>query len=254
MRHTKENARNEIPWNIIPWSHYRTEWKYRCMDGELADVEKRCRSILPYDEHADENGSYTIRSLYFDDYRDTCVRENEAKLQKRYKYRLRYYDNHTEYIRLERKEKYMGRCHKESCVISKEQCVRLMMGEYAQVLWETKQKLLCRFCAEALARGYIPAAIVTYERTIFTEPVTNIRITLDRNISVSNRIDRFLDGDDFRYPVQPSGEHILEIKFDAILPGYIKQIVTGTWRKTNFSKYYLGRLKLQEMGEIKWAR
>lgn len=233
---------------------YRTEWKYRCRDEELAVVALRCRSILPYDEHADENGYYMIHSLYFDDYRDTCVRENEAKLQNRYKYRLRYYGTDTEYIRLERKEKYMGRCHKESCVISREQCMQLMRGDYAKILWHAEQKLLRRFCAEALARGYIPTAIVTYERTIFTEPITNIRITMDRNISVSAQTDRFLDGDDFRYPLQQSGEHVLEIKFDTILPGHIKNIVSGTWRKTNFSKYYLGRLKLQEMGEIKWAQ
>lgn len=235
-------------------NRYRTEWKYRCREEELAAVERRCRSILPYDEHADEKGNYTIHSLYFDDYWDSCVRENEAKLQKRYKYRLRYYDADTAYIRLERKEKYMGRCHKESCVISYEQCVQLMRGEYAYILWHAEQELLRRFSAEALARGYLPTAIVTYERTTFTEPVTNIRITLDRNVAVSNRVDRFLDGDEFRYPVQEAGEHVLEVKFDTMLPGYIKHIVSGTWRKTNFSKYYLGRLKLQEMGEIKWAR
>lgn len=234
---------------------YRTEWKYRCGEEELAAIAGRLDGLLSRDEHAAENGGYTIHSLYFDDYRDTCARENEAKLQWRYKYRLRFYDRDTGFIKLERKEKYGGRCHKESCVISLEQCRGLIAGDMARVLWGAEQKLLRRFCVEALNRYYSPVLIVDYERTIFVEPAANIRITLDRNISVSDKTDAFLTGGYLGYPVQKAGEHILEVKFDSILPGYIKNTVSSAHlSKINFSKYYYGRLKLQEMGGIKWAR
>ena len=79
--------------------------------------------------------------------------------------------------------------------------------------------------------------------------ITNIRITLDENISVSDDVSHFADGDYIRYPIQEKGQHVLEVKFDYILPGYIKHIVTGrNMVQSSFSKYSLGRKTLQKMG------
>ena len=102
-----------------------------------------------------------------------------------------------------------------------------------------------------MTRLFEPKAIVSYERSAYVEEIANVRITLDKNISVSEQFDNFLSGDFMRYPVQERGEHVLEVKFDEILPGYIKSIISNkNLQQSSFSKYYLGRLKLQEMRRI----
>ena len=57
---------------------FRHELKLLCSAQDLAIVRARLKNLLPFDTHAGENGQYTIRSLYFDDYNDSCLRENEA--------------------------------------------------------------------------------------------------------------------------------------------------------------------------------
>ena len=43
----------------------------------------------------------------------------------------------------------------------------------------------------------------------------------------------------------PAGMHILEVKYDELLPDYIAQALdTGRMQQTAFSKYYLGRMAL----------
>lgn len=66
---------------------FRHELKLLCSAQDLAIVRARLKNLLPFDTHAGENGQYTIRSLYFDDYNDSCLRENEAGVDNRRKYR-----------------------------------------------------------------------------------------------------------------------------------------------------------------------
>lgn len=227
---------------------YRNEWKYCCTQRELDTLAERLSAVLERDINADADGKSVVHSLYFDDYRDSCARENEAKIAQRYKYRIRFYGNNTDFLKLEKKEKLYGRCCKTSCVISREQYELIMQGNTNELFWQTDDQLLKRFCMECMLREFRPKAIIDYERFAYVEPVTNIRITIDKNISVSDESEDFLFGRYQRYPLQETGQHVLEVKFDSILPGYIKQIVMSPEiMQTNFSKYYFGRLKLQEM-------
>lgn len=227
---------------------YRNEWKYRVQEADLAVIENRIAAVMALDFHSGQSGNYEIHSLYFDDYKDACAKENEAGVSRRFKYRIRYYGNAPDVLKLERKEKLDGRCHKDSTVITKEICQKILDGRADELYWETDNPLLRRFCAHMMTRLFAPRAIVSYERSAYVEEITNIRITLDKNISVSDNIDAFLSGNFMRYPIQENSEHVLEVKFDDILPGYIKGIITNKCLKqSSFSKYYLGRLKLQEM-------
>lgn len=227
---------------------YRNEWKYRVQEADLAVIENRIAAVMALDFHSGQSGNYEIHSLYFDDYKDACAKENEAGVSRRFKYRIRYYGNAPDVLKLERKEKLDGRCHKDSTVITKEICQKILDGRADELYWETDNPLLRRFCAHMMTRLFAPRAIVSYERSAYVEEITNIRITLDKNISVSDNIDAFLSGNFMRYPIQEKSEHVLEVKFDDILPGYIKGIITNKCLKqSSFSKYYLGRLKLQEM-------
>lgn len=228
---------------------YRNEWKYILPQASLCAIESRLKAILPVDENSDESGIYEIHSLYFDDLYNTSARENDAGISERYKYRIRYYGKDKDFIKLERKEKKNGMCHKDSCRLSLDEYERILSGQCADLIYETDKRLLKEFVAEILTKGYAPKAIVDYERVAFVEPITNVRITIDRNISSADNFDEFLTGDYIRYPLQDKHQHVLEVKFDAILPGYIRNVISDkNLVQTSFSKYYLGRKVLKSMG------
>lgn len=97
-----------------------------------------------------------------------------------------------------------------------------------------------------MTRLFSPKVIIDYERIAYTESVSNIRITLDRNISAANDIQFFLDGSYTKFPLQHENLNILEVKFDQILFGWIRNMLESlNIQQTTFSKYYLGRKRLE---------
>ena len=88
-----------------------------------------------------------------------------------------------------------------------------------------------------------PVVVIEYERTAFTYPLGNVRVTLDRNISYSKDIGDFLEDRMNLTPIQSKGQHVLEVKYDEFIPDYIAQVLElGNLNRTAFSKFYLGEL------------
>ena len=231
---------------VMEIKQFRNEWKFCCSESVLAIIENRLKDVLDIDKNGDLNGKYEIHSLYFDDIKNTCANENEAGISKRFKYRIRYYGSNIDYMKLERKEKYNGRCHKDSCTITLPQYEKIISGDAGALFWETDNPVLKLFCVYCMTKGFSPKAIVDYERCAFVEEISNVRITIDRNISVSGDNDEFLTGNYLRIPIQEKKRHILEVKFDNILPSHIRHLVTNQEIvQTTLSKYYLGRQQLQ---------
>ena len=134
------------------------------------------------------------------------------------------------------------------CDITVRQYQALCSGNVEQLIYETKDPLLKRFCADILTRLFMPRLIVDYERIAYVEPIANIRIMLDKNISASWDTGQFLQGNYIRTPLQPKHQHVLEVKFDDILPGYIKNLTNSAcMQQTMFSKYYFGRQAMEEI-------
>lgn len=205
------------------------------------------KNILEHDSYAGENGLYEIHSLYFDDYKDTCARENVAGEGKRFKYRIRYYGKKSEKLWLEKKEKLNSYCYKRKCALSVYEYQLIIEGNVFDVFWNTKNQLLKEFCVDIVTKRFLPRVIVSYEREAFVEIISNVRITLDYNISASDEIDKFLSGDYFRVPILEKEKHVLEVKFDDVLPSCIKAVLQANiLGQQSFSKYYLGRVALQE--------
>ena len=90
---------------------YRNEWKYNLTNQQLSLLKSRISEVLDLDPHTPKCGKYVIHSLYFDDYKDQSVYTTDSGLSKRFKWRIRFYDEDLDYIVLERKEKIDSRCH-----------------------------------------------------------------------------------------------------------------------------------------------
>ena len=70
----------------------------------------------------------------------------------------------------------------------------------------------------------------------------NVRITFDKNICGTNQVHSFFDEILPAVPVLPKGMHILEVKYDELLPDHIRDVLnTIPLRRLSFSKYYYTR-------------
>lgn len=220
---------------------YRNEIKYLVSETQLVLLENRIRNLIQPDRHAGVDGTYQIRSLYFDDFENTYYRENEMGTDPREKFRIRIYNGDPGRISLELKKKQHSMTQKLSCLLTEEQCRELMAGRplpadpsYPPVL----QKMNLRMKTRLLK----PKVIVEYDRTPFVEKLGNTRVTLDRNIRSSNAVASFLEKRVPARPIMPAGKQILEVKYDEFLPDYLyRNLQLSHLRQTTFSKYYLCR-------------
>lgn len=220
---------------------YRHEYKYLIDSKQMAVLKMRAEGILRRDSHAGPEGSYRIKSLYFDDSTNSCYRENEAGTDPRSKIRIRYYGRNSRSLKLEKKSKVRGMTKKESCILTMEECGLLMRGEIPKISddFSTEKQMLL---TELKIRGLTPRVIVEYQRIPFVAPAGNVRITLDSDIVSSNQVEKFLAESLTRRPVLPTGNSVLEVKFDEFLPSYIKEtLFLDSLQWTSFSKYYLCR-------------
>ena len=188
------------------------------------------------------DGKYLIHSLYFDDYKDKSIYTTDSGLSKRFKWRIRYYGDDLSYIVLEKKEKIESRCYKKSCKITIDEYNIIVSGDVTDLLFKTEKKLIKELVVDMLIHNYKPKVIIDYERIAYVEEITNVRVTFDMKISASYELENFLDGDYQSFYVLPSGMNVLEVKFDNILPSYIRNIVESyNFKQGSFSKYYYGR-------------
>lgn len=220
---------------------YRHELKFICSETELQLIENRIKHICRKDSHADSDGIYCIRSLYFDTYGDSCLMENLAGVDNRHKYRIRTYNDSTDVIKLERKSSLRGLKRKDACLITKEQCEQIIDGANVENITEG-QEVLKEFLLEQKLTLLMPKVIVEYRRTPYVYPIGNVRITFDRDITSSDCRD-FFDKEIPRRCVMPHYKHILEVKYDEILPSAILELINSSFdlQRTSFSKYALCR-------------
>lgn len=222
-------------------NRYRHEYKYLLSAAQMQLLQLWAAGLLAKDPHADKTGAYLIHSLYFDDLNDTCLQENLAGTDHRAKFRIRYYNQDTSYLRLEKKSKLRGMTQKEACDLTEAECRSLMQGQIPPILPDMppqKHKLL----TQLQLGGLIPKVIVSYLRTPLVYPGGNVRVTFDQNISSSNDIAHFLDGNYPTRPILPPGQCVLEVKWDEVLPRHIYTgLALDQLQWSAFSKYCLCR-------------
>ena len=219
---------------------YRNELKYLCSETDLQIIQSRITPLCAHDSHTSADGTYHIRSVYFDDPQNRCFYENENGVDPREKFRIRIYNGFDSRITLECKQKARTMTHKDSCRLTKEQYLAIVNG--TAEICSHNAPLLNRFLALCAETKMAPKVIVAYDRTPFVYGPGNVRITFDRNIGSTTDIDRFFDPQIPLRPILPTGKHILEVKYDEFLPNFLYASMSlGSLRQTAFSKYYLCR-------------
>ena len=225
---------------VLAADKYRHELKYICSDLELRIIEQKLKAVMKPDSHADKNGEYLIRSVYFDDYQRSRFFENEDGVDPREKFRIRAYNLSDARISLEKKIKSHGMTGKRNCLIDRETCMRMLAGESISDRLG-QHPLLDEWIVQRETAGLRPVMLGEYVRKPYIYPAGNVRITFDRYISASYRVRDIFEARTSRIAVLPTGYHVLEVKYDDFLQDVIYQLIdNGHMRQTTFSKFYLG--------------
>lgn len=221
--------------------HYRHELKYRISYADYLALRQRLRPVMRPDIHSDENGSYTIRSVYFDNYRDKALLEKLNGVQKREKWRLRYYNDDLSYMVLEKKCKHNDLCLKLDAPLTEQESRALMAGDRQWMKNHPSalvRELYCKLTTQQLQ----PRVLVSYEREAYTYPPGNVRVTFDSNIRTSLFHRGFLEEEFSDISAEQDPGMVLEVKYDDFLPEIIENLIqTENTRQQAFSKYGLCR-------------
>lgn len=219
---------------------YRNEWKHEISYGDLLVLRQRLSAVAKRDAHT-VDGKYRIRSLYFDNASDKALREKLDGVNIREKFRIRYYNNDTSLIRLEKKSKRGGLCGKESAVLTAQQAQAIVDGDYGWMI-ASGVPLIGELYSKMMGQGLRPKTIVDYTREPFVYAPGNVRVTLDYNIRTGLRCTDFLNP---CCVTVPAGDApiLLEVKWDGFLPDIIRDTVQlKGCRVDAFSKYAVCRI------------
>ena len=221
---------------------FRHELKHYLNFSDYISIKSRLRSIMHIDKNANENNEYKIRSLYFDNVYDKALMEKVIGVPKRHKFRIRFYNDNHEFIRLEKKSKIRGLCLKDSEKITKEECEKIINGDI-EFLRDSNKKLFIDLYSEMKGNLLRPKTIVDYTREAYIYPIGNVRITFDKSVRTGlNNINMF---DDNLATIETIDNKyiVLEVKFDEFLPQIIRDIIQVKERRaTSISKYEAARI------------
>ena len=219
---------------------YRHEWKHEISYGDMLVLRQRLSSVMKRDIHAID-GKYLIRSLYFDNASDKALREKVDGVNIREKFRIRYYNNDTSLIHLEKKSKVNGLCLKDSVALSFEQAQAITNGDYGWMI-DSGVPLIQELYSKMMSQGLRPKTIVDYLREPFVFAPGNVRVTLDYNIRTGMNCTDFLNPNCVTVPAGDA-PIILEVKWDEYLPDIIRDAVQlPNCRVGAFSKYAVCRI------------
>lgn len=223
---------------------YRVEDKYCCSAQEMYCLQQILGNVLRSDSNENNKEGYSVSSLYFDDWKDSCLRDTVDGIEVRNKYRIRIYNYSLETIKLEVKEKLDSRIRKKSRKITQDEMRHLMYGECIEDSGIVEDPATL-FNLAIRTKGLSPRVIVTYERKAYIYQDGNIRITFDRNV----RADEFTENFGKKVREQNwlrDSDAVLEVKYDEFIPDFILQILElGNMRQTSYSKYQLCRERYQ---------
>lgn len=203
-------------------------------------LSSRLRKIFKHDKYANSHGYYRVNSLYFDNINDHALREKIDGVNVREKFRIRYYNQDTSYIKLEKKSKRDSVGYKSSARLTSDEVLKIINNDY-EFLLTSNEPLLVEFYTKIRNHGLRAKSIVVYDREAFTYAPGNCRVTFDRNLRTTDSIQNFLNNDFKQYNISDSIT-VLEVKYDNFLPDIVKMAVQIKDRHVSaYSKYAVSR-------------
>ncbi|HSN58104.1 MAG TPA: polyphosphate polymerase domain-containing protein, partial [Clostridiaceae bacterium] len=191
---------------------FRHELKYYINYCDYLALRSRLKLLMKPDPNAGINGDYMIRSLYFDDLKDTALYEKAAGIRIRHKYRIRTYNLSDSVIKLERKNKVGGYINKESARLSRETVDALMRNDLVGL--DTDDILIRDFKMSIMNDGLRPKVIVDYDREAYVCSFSDTRVTFDKELRVPMTSNDIFDASIPTEILVKMPRLIMEVKFN----------------------------------------
>lgn len=239
----EEKAKNRNAFQTDPEPlKFRHENKYYMNLPDYYGLVSRLRCLLKPDEFSDENGRYYIRSLYFDNEEDQMLAEKQNGVGRREKFRFRFYNTDCEEVKLEKKTKINGLCNKQSMMLSKKECERILNGELEWMVTR-RDRLLVELYAKMRFQKLRPKTVSSYIREAYVYGPGNVRITIDSQMRTGIHSKEFFAPDLQDVEFYGTEMLLLEVKYDEYLPEAVRMLLsTGTLQRISFSKYERSRI------------
>lgn len=219
---------------------FRNEWKHSMDHMDYIIIRSRLAEIADESLYAGLGGSYRVRSLAFTEPGAENRTDILSSIGRKESFRIRYYNENKDYIRLEKKTRVGGKTNKQSAVLTEQECRDIIDGRLDWMA-ESEEPLVVEFYA-ALSTGKIEVQTVAdYQREAFVYRPCNVRITLDSGLKAGISPDQFfsLESEPSLNAAEARKEAvIMEVKYDCFLPEIIRAAIRVKERKeTSFARY-----------------
>ncbi len=221
----------------------RHELKYFINDMQYAILSNILDHVLHRDPNGDAYNEYHVRSLYFDGVFENALYDKISGVPAREKYRIRIYNMQDGKILLECKSKVGSLISKRSADIPRDLCEQLMAGDPTG-LERTRSGLLRDMFREMTLNLSRPVVVVDYVREAYLHPAEEVRITFDKQLRTGMKHFDIFDPCLPTIPPLDNPMTILEVKYNRVMPPYIRDILTTYCQNplsSAISKYTLCR-------------
>ena len=220
---------------------YRKEIKYVITEAMYLRIERLLSQVLQPDENSID-GSYMVRSQYYDSLMDGDLHDNLDGVMEKRKIRVRMYSVDAETAKLEYKCKSGADGIKYSITLTRDEVLMMEQGRY-DFLLDREETLAHELYVKLVQGAYSPKTIIEYDRTAYVYPVSDLRITFDRNLRGTINPYGILDEAPMYYPLLSSDKGVFEIKYNDFFPAELKELLVSLKDTPEaFSKYSTSRL------------
>ena len=221
---------------------FSNEWKSAISRHDVMTLDHRLSAVTRQDYHAG-SGSYVVHSLYFEEMDGFPRHIADEALRKTERFRIRYYDDNLDLIKLEKKSESNGTSVLEDCEITREFLSCVLNRDFSNIVkdpWgrtgEDLDPLIQEFYWNLVGRGMTPRMIVDYSRKPYIYPHGDVRVTIDTDFKTSTDVSGFMNPGTFDN-IPGDGRCFIKVKWNSYLPEMIRSTISLINRKT--TSYYL---------------
>lgn len=230
----------------------RYEYKYLILESVVPAIRAAVRTTSKIDRYAGPDGTYRIRSLYFDTEKFDLFWANEREQPDRFKLRARMYPGKTSPVFLEVKRRVLDVIVKSRAAVPMEHWREIIAGkdEALKALPPYVRANALKFLAPFHRHHIRPVLLVDYEREAYISEIDSYaRLTFDRKIVVQeqDKLDfeaiptRWRSVDHRAQTRTQEPISVLELKFERRPPRWMVALVQRLdLIRYSFSKYCYG--------------
>ncbi len=221
----------------------RYEMKYRISEAKATAIEQFIKPYIPIDHYSrlHPHGAYPIVSLYLDSNDLKLCRQTLRGQKNRFKLRIRSYSDEPDapYF-FEIKRRLNGIIIKSRVRVARDDLQTLLLGTgIPHQKYKTDEHILGQFQFYKHSINAKPVARIRYDRKAYEDDSDNrVRVTFDRNLCYNIGGSPIVSFNSRGWQRVELRQVILEIKFTALYPIWLSQMVKCfDLRRQSMSKY-----------------